>query len=419
MPNVKLKLMVLALLGITSSAFCIAPALAEPNYDAGVKAYNSQNYQQAIAYLEKAVTVAPDDVNALYYDALTWHRLKNWKKAGDRYKEIATKFPQTSAANNALAVLKTLDPKFVATMSAGGGNDEIEQANRRAKALIDGLRGQDQEQVDLSKCPSKTKIYYSQEEGRGTHFLVDVQVGGRPIKMLFDTGAELIALGNNHLRQMGLPEVPMTRKADGYASGVGAGGPNPIWLVRYPLKVGAIEIPDCPMYVQPYLGGTPLLGQTLFKHFAYTIDYGSKSISLTKKGDYNSANAGPAGGYDVPFVREGSEMVVEATVDGRPYKMYFDTGAMSCAFGINDVKKLNLQIPDDAQAGYASGVSGMTRTVSFPVKFMKLGPVEKRNFTIAVIESQAMARPLLGQTFYEGWEYTIDNARSVIRFVRR
>lgn len=181
------------------------------------------------------------------------------------------------------------------------------------------------------------------------------------------------------------------------------------------IKVADMLIPNCPITVLENLPGEPLLGQTFFKHFAYTIDYGSKSIMLTRKG---AAVPSPVGS-SVPFVREGNELVVQAQVNGKPYAMYFDTGAMNCAFTAQDCKKLQIEIPDDAEKGISVGVGGETNSYHFPISSLKLGPIEKRNMQVSVVENSKMGRPLLGQSFYAGWQYTIDNERKTINFLRR
>jgi predicted aspartyl protease len=268
----------------------------------------------------------------------------------------------------------------------------------------------------LSRCPAQSRVYYNNgDNAAGTSFMVKVFVNNRPIEMVFDTGASLIVFGKNHLSQLGIAPPPANRPADFYTSGVGSSGAMPCWEMKADVKVGDMLIPNCPIGVMQYLPSDPLLGQTFFKHFAYTIDYGAKSILFTRKNAVVASNVG----VSVPFVREGNEMVVMAEVNGRPYEMYFDTGAMGCAFTASDIKALNITVPEDAHVGTSIGVGGATRSVFFPINRLKLGPIEKRNMEISVVEAANMGRPLLGQTFYEGWQYTIDNEKHCINFLRR
>ncbi|MBK7838746.1 MAG: hypothetical protein IPJ49_13905 [Candidatus Obscuribacter sp.] len=56
---------------------------------------------------------------------------------------------------------------------------------------------------------------------------------------------------------------------------------------------------------------------------------------------------------------------------------------------------------------------------AFPVRTIKLGPIEKRDFEIDVVASSNMPHPLLGQTFFGDYQYTIDYDNKLIHFVRR
>jgi clan AA aspartic protease (TIGR02281 family) len=401
--------------------FCVAllslfssPAAFAGAYEDGLKAYSGKNYKDACLHFEQAIRQSPQDVNAYYYDALSWHQLKQWTTAAQRYRELVERFPDSSAALKARDVLRTLDPNFAAAMYG------IQPGGNSSHAVSPGRSGNDEDNGELASSATSTKLYYRlPHDGQGgTAFIVRAQINGRPIDMNFDTGASTIALGKNHLAQLGLPPIPHNQEPSGFSSGVGSAGLNKIWDIRADLKLGDFVIKNCPMMVQEYLSGDPLLGQTAFKHFAYTIDYGSKSITLTRKDAY-TASTGPAGAYSVPFAREGNELVVDAVINGRAYKCYFDTGAMHTAFSARDMVKLGIEIPDDAQPARFSGVSGSTAGAIFPIQSMKVGPIERRHFEIAVLQSANMGRPLLGQNFYEGWQYTVDNAANVIRFVRR
>jgi hypothetical protein len=95
----------------------------------------------------------------------------------------------------------------------------------------------------------------------------------------------------------------------------------------------------------------PLLGQTFFQDFTYTIDNGAHSIHFVKKRKAGgSAYADPSRDpNNVPFTRQGNEIVVNVSVNGRPTKMYFDTGATSCILSKEQVKQLGLTIHEDAE----------------------------------------------------------------------
>jgi aspartyl protease family protein len=115
----------------------------------------------------------------------------------------------------------------------------------------------------------------------------------------------------------------------------------------------------------------------------------------------------------------GNEIVVQAQVNGRNCPMIFDTGATVCAFSGAQVATLGIAIPEDARIGTVQGVAGLSRASIFPVSSIKLGPIEKRDFDIEVLQNAQLPLPLLGQTFYGDWQFTIDYEGKCIHFLRR
>lgn len=243
--------------------------------------------------------------------------------------------------------------------------------------------------------------------------------------MVFDTAAEDTVFGKNQLRQLGIapPEGP----AQSDMSGVGSAKPLKVWFMRINLKVGSIERKNFPILVQEELPTQPLLGQTFFRDFHYTVDATAESPSIkfvkrtrvaaTPRATTTGARTGDRN--SVPFRKEGNELIVMVEVNGRLMPMYFDTGAIGCTFSKDQIKSLNLQIPDDAQEETSVGVAGSTASKSFNIARIKMGPIDRSDFTISVIDQTAMKYPLLGQSFLSGWQYTIDNSENMIRFLRR
>lgn len=385
-------------------SFVSRPVFASSFQD-GVALYNKGKFKEALDVFTQVGSSGHEDGNVVYYSGLCYHQLRDFKQAKACYQKVLQTYPDSAAraqAQSALAVF----------YKSGGASSS--SASTAVTTSSGGRRGSDG--LDLSRCPASSRVYYTSEEGAaGISFMVRVMVNNRPIEMVFDTGASSIVFGKNHLGQLGIAPPPANRPPDFHASGVGNSGGLPCWRMKADVKVGDMLIPDCPISVMEHLPTDPLLGQTFFKHFAYTIDYGSKSILLTRKDQAIASTVGQS----VPFVREGNEMVVQALVNGKPYSMYFDTGAMGCTFSAGDLKRLQIEVPDDAEQGHAIGVGGATRSLTFPINSLKLGPIEKRNMEISVVESANMGRPLLGQTFYAGWQYTIDNDKKTINFLRR
>jgi clan AA aspartic protease (TIGR02281 family) len=105
-------------------------------------------------------------------------------------------------------------------------------------------------------------------------------------------------------------------------------------------------------------------------------------------------------------------------IEGKQAQMYFDTGASGVMMSKDQARKFGITVPEDAQDTVANGTSAQLRGKKFPIRSLRMGPIDKRNFDISVIDNFNFALPLLGQSFFGDSNYTIDNDAKVIRFSR-
>ena len=384
----KMRHKFLAFSAMTSFCLCNLAAWGAA-FDDGVKLLGQKNYKAAAVKFEQAVKGNPNDSNACYYRALTYQYLGDRAKAGTYYQQILQKFPYTTAADYARQALTPAARPSRASRSSG--SHEF--------------------QSSFGADPEQSKIYFTKQ---GKSLVVDADVNNRRIPVIFDTGAESCVFGINHLKQLGIN--PPSGPATGNASGVGSSEPVKTWQMNVDLKIGQIKRSNFPITVQAELPTDPLLGQSFFSGFEYTIDDSINTIVLAKKG---SARQSGSDSNSVPFTHDGKELVVTVDVNGKKCDMYFDTGADGITFTREQARSVGLVVPDDAEQGSSMGIGGTTASVTFPVQRMRMGPIEKSDVPVSIIEQGKMPKPLLGQTFYGGWQYTIDNQNKVIRFLRR
>jgi clan AA aspartic protease (TIGR02281 family) len=411
---------------------CIAlPAIAAPDtFALGVKQFGAKTYPLAAANFKKAIVANPKNDSARYYYALSLHYNKDIPGAIKAYAELIRQMPDSNGASYARAALGKLDAALLSSLPASRMVQQQQYGQPLSKGSYTaqnlGMQqivqsqsrhgGSTRNSAD-DKLPDDCRVYYSLENNS---FVLDVYVNGRPMKMIFDTGAEICAFGKDNLVSAGIP-VP-TGQATGTSHGVGDGGAQQTWGLNVDLKVGTIERKNFHVRVQDSVHGYPLLGQTFFQDFTYTIDNGAKSIHFVRK----RSNAGSVYAADpsrdpnsVPFTRHGNELVVNVSVNGRPTQLYFDTGATSVSLTKAQIKQLGLTIPEDADVLEVQGVAGTTRARRFNVRSMRMGPIEKRDFAVDVCDSEMGGLGLLGQTFYNDHQYTIDYERGYIHFLRR
>lgn len=387
-------------------------------YEAGIKQLTGKQFAQAGLSFQQAIKVNPKNAMAFYYLALAKHYQGDRAGAMNAYSRVISTFPGSQASSLALRGMATIDPSILQKMglaSPGGGSSPTAASSGGGRNYGSNYTAASSSSSN-DTVPDECRVYFTREYNC---FMLDARVNNRPIKMLFDTGAESTVLGKNHLRELGLP-MP-SGKPVGSAMGVGEGGAQDIWHQRVDLTVGGITRRNFLVSVQENMPGEPLLGQTFFHDMRYTIDNGANSIHFVKKRTeggsiYSSVAKDPNA---VPFTREGNEIVVVTEVNGRKMPMYFDTGASGVALSPQHIQQLGLEIPEDATTSITQGIAGNSINRNFPVRSIKLGPIVKRDFEIGVVMSSQMPHPLLGQTFYSDYQYTIDYDKSVIHFMRR
>ncbi|HEY9678225.1 MAG TPA: retropepsin-like aspartic protease [Drouetiella sp.] len=400
--------------------FCGQHALADDGYfRAGVQAYAKRDYKKAYSYFMASAKGNPYDIENIYYQALTLQQLHNNKAAIKLYASLVSNFSYSQPGKLAANALSRLDPEYYRQLTSKGGAAKATSAGSRS--TISSASSSEALSPDFASLPNDVRIPYIRENGL---LAVDASVNNRPMKMLFDTGAESCSFGKNHLKDAFLSGP--SGKATGVSIGVGSSAGVDTWQMPVTLKVGPIERRNFEISVQDQMNNKPLLGQTFFKDYQFTIEKSndeSGSIHFIKKSaGISRVSALPSSSrdnYAVPFTRSGRNLLVNVEVNGKQMPMFFDTGASSVAFTADQLKRANINIPDDAQTSVTSGIGGDTPTQNFAVQRIKMGPIEKSNFMVSCVGAAQMPYPLLGQSFFGEWQYTIDNANSVIRFVRR
>jgi aspartyl protease family protein len=99
--------------------------------------------------------------------------------------------------------------------------------------------------------------------------------------------------------------------------------------------------------------------------------------------------------------------------------MYVDTGATSVCMSAAQARNFGLNVPEDAVDTVINTTTGRMTGKKFSVRSLKLGPVEKRNVDVMVVDNYAIPLPLLGQSFLGDANYSVDDQAKVIRFNRR
>lgn len=426
----------------------------EKNFGYGMQFLRANRFRDAAYYLELSLKSNPDNPDTLYTLAVCRQRLGEKDKAMELYKKVIFAVPNKPAGNMAIDAMRALDPAWVqehvktvhvengivstrngmvrsnegTTMSLGElkeglnprGHVRTPRMVPASTTPLPATTSQSSESAVSSddKLPTESRIRFQAARAEG--IMLQAYINNRPLMMKFDTGAPGISIGVEQLRQLGIQ--PPSGKPDGYTGGSSNNAQIAFWTMPAEVKVENIVRHNIMLKVLESSSSSPLLGQTFFKDFDYTIDQSAGIIDFKLKGREVGANRNA---YEVPFefATHGNRIMVTLEINGRPKKVIFDTGNTACALafgGMKQLKEVGLDVPADARTERHVGVSGEGTSKVFNVRKVKLGPIERYDVEVSVNDQETgVEAPFLGQPFWQGWQYKIDMQRRVIEFVRR
>lgn len=374
------------------------PALAsrDPDFLQGVSLYQSRQYKEASEVFNSILNRNPRNPDAMYYFALAQHQRGEMRIAEHVYRKIVNEFPGSEAAQLASAALNQL------------------RAAEHAK---------------VSALPKETWVPFKR---LGNQMIVKATSAGRSFDMVFDTGAAECLFSREQIAQLGI--TPPSGKPDHVGLAVGSKEPVPAWVRPIDLKVGRIERKGFSVMISSRPLEMPLLGQAFYKDFEFTID-GAQQAILFKRRQLDAVRTagGKAQGatatlsvdasgqyiYRVPCIIDGNMVIVNAKVNGKDCKMLLDTGAETILFTHEQLKQLGIAQLRQARPLALYGAGGKTTGIAGLIDSVSLGPIERRDMVVAATEVANMQHPLLGQSFFEGWKFSIDREKSQLRFTKR
>lgn len=401
-------------LACTIGLTCLSAEAVENKRDQGIKLYNAKNFKDAGQLLDQHLATYPQDVYALYYDALACQALGNMGKAKIFYRQVATLAPNHQLGGYAKAVLTQIDPSFSGGAGGQSGSSTSSSSSSGVNSYSSMASASTATKLDPS-IPMEWDVYCTP----GEHGVwVDVEIQGRRVKMVFDTGAPTVFIGKNQMEEAGIA-VPQGA-ANSKTGGSSAAGLVAAWNLPMKVKVGPVERTVMVQVVETN-HADPLLGQSYAGLFEYTIDPGAKRIHFKQRGYNTGANRNA---YEVPYTfrQAGSRIIVNVEINGKANPCMFDTGNSACGIMFHSpaqALQYGVQIPDDADNIITGGVTGQSVAKSFTVRRAKLGPIDRTDLPVTVSSTGSTELPLLGQPFWQGYEYTINHQKKVIEFVRR
>ena len=227
------------------------PAFAS-DCDDGIAYYKQHNYAAANACFKRCFKSPVSDVNNIYYGALTAQQMHEFERAKMLYEQVVRIAPRSEAGKlSAIAAKNLAGPPEEATL------------------------------------PRETWVPFQR---MGAHILIDAELNQHPVKMIFDTGADVTLFSEGILREIGM-SVP-DRPPDGMSGGVGKAGLQPMWKVPSLLKVGRIERRNFRVAMTKAPQPVALLGRDFYAGFEYNIDDKNNTIGFKRFGSGASTESG-------------------------------------------------------------------------------------------------------------------------------
>lgn len=381
--NTKLRnISLVALFLLLLSGAFFRDCLAADDFKFGVQLFDRSRFKESKEVFQKVVRKNPKNTNAIYYLAASLQNSGDVPNAIKFYNHLVRSHPRSPAAQYARKALNDL--------KKSGHSGSSRSSSRRQGDYIP-----DQESIPFRR-------------GGDNHLRVNCQLNGRSLSMIFDTGAETCLVGKNTLRKLGVsaPEGRPTSSVNG------VGGSVPAWSMYATISLGKIRKTIPITVIENF--DKPLLGQTFFGNFKYNIDNASGTIKFRKPG--GKADYVPNDTIDIPFRNAGNNIIVVAKVNGKPMRLYFDTGAQGTL--MTTQAQLRNGSKGWRHLGFSgsSGVGGSRAAALYEVDSIELGPIRKTRMRVAV--SSGLQYGLLGQDFFGRRRYVIDREKSLIRFYR-
>jgi predicted aspartyl protease len=373
------------------------------------KLYQQKRYKEAAQMFEFFANTPQPDPNVCYYAALSNQAAGNTSRAKALYKQVVYLSPNSTIAQYAQGILSKLDGS---ASGMGMGMGMGASAGTAYAPRSSGSEG-------VLSGPDEGSVYFRESDNT---IYVPVEINNRSVEMALDTGAPTIFIGKNQLEKIGIR--PPEGDAYGQTGGSSNSSVQSFWMMPSTIKVGPYTVTNAPVKVVNTNHADPLLGQTFFQFFDYTVDQSAKCIRFKRKGSA-SATANRSG-QSVPFTyREaGNRIIVDVELNGRKFPMMLDTGNSACTIKFMSVEQATAygcKPPADAATSIHSGVSGSGRALTYTATRLKLGPIDKSNVKVSanVDSPNDSEAPLLGHDFFEGWQYNIDLKERKLWLLRR
>jgi predicted aspartyl protease len=245
---------------------------------------------------------------------------------------------------------------------------------------------------------------------------LQVEFNNKKSRLVIDTGASGLYINSSLAKRAGLKPVTRTQ-----ANGIGDNGPQAGYLaVADSIKIGGLEFRNCLVEVsdrRDVVGNEGLIGMNVLSHFAVTLDFPWRKLTLGPlppypgtaaapvelntegQAQHSSKGSGPHDRYVAPEMadwmkvyRSGHNLIVPGMIDTKsPGLFIIDTGAQMSSLSPKAAAAVTKIHTDDARA--IRGVGGTVKKIYYANDVaVRFGQLEQKNARMAVFDLGGVSR---------------------------
>ncbi len=374
--------------------------VCENLYVQGIKLYNQKKYNEAIKYFTESIKNNSHNFSAVYYLGLSYQANKQYDLAAFNYNKIIELAPKSEAfglAKIALSQLSNLDMQ-----------KNVRSSFNRKSSLINMPQNKPNVDDRVRKLPDLAIINFTYNAVI-KKMIIDGNVDGSNLQLIFNPGVKGIYFSKAQLNNLGL-NLNFDSKIK-HVDAIGATDAQNGQIVKIKLTLGTIEYEDVlATIVETLPFDYPVVGDVFSDNYYLGVDNAQSIIKFIKK-DQKLAD-----GFDLPFIYVNDKILVNVELNSISTPMILDTASPGLSFTDEQASLARVFIPKTSRFVKTNGLSGFGEGRIGYLDYVKLGPILATNVQV-VVRSALGKYPILGQSFFNGWEYIILNDKKIIRLL--
>jgi predicted aspartyl protease/Flp pilus assembly protein TadD len=364
----------------------------------GLADFYENRIHEAVSKLQEAVYRQPDEPDYLFWLAQVASRAEQYATAAADYKRF-------------LEISGPLD----------------KDRRERIKGLIQFLEylGRS-EQLYVVDGSGETQVPM---ELVGDRPVIRLRVNGRSeeLRFVLDTGSGISVMSAETAKRLGIK--PIAR--GGTARGIGGDGKFEIvYGMIKGVSIGHVDIANVPIYIRPFQKGAEsdgYIGLSLISKFLTTVDYGTKTFTLTKK-DAARDEFAAGGQTSLPLRLTTSGFLSgEVTVEGvdTPLNFIVDTGASISVISSEVARHEKISSFAGDQKLQVIGAAGIENDVpTFNLPRVTFGSASRKDLRAIALDLNIINEAsgfeqagILGGNFLKNYRLTFDFRNAKVIFV--